>query len=89
MNYEASHYVFFFLSCHFLLHPNILLSILFSNIICANTLGWVSKFHTYTQREAKLAFFTLIFTFLDKMTEDSELVETFVNYMLISQFQEN
>jgi len=49
----------------------------------------VSKFHTYTQREAKLAFFTLIFTFLDKMTEDSELVETFVNYMLISQFQEN
>jgi hypothetical protein len=34
-------------------------------------------------------FFTLISTFLDTMTEDSELVETCINYMLISQFQES
>jgi len=90
MNYETSHPAIFFSSCHFFLGPNILLSILFSNILHLSyylrTSVQVPHIDT-TGR--KVAFFTLIFTFLDKKREDSGHVETCIKYMLISQFQES
>jgi len=85
MNYEASHYAIFF----HLLGPNILLSILFSYILhlCYYLRMSVQVPHTYTTGSKISPFF--LKKKKDKMTEDSGLVETCINYMLISQFQES